>query len=325
MRKLELHTPVGWDEWTNRTKTFSEAEGIPYCDLLNLALCSLAAKGSPQETCALRNLTQEGADVDCAIGIEGNTPLHYSCKNSHVYHVNALLELGASVDARNLLGHSALHDACAGQNSRPWIASLLLRHGADPSCAQYILAVADYVRQWPAVEAKIGTGCVKESFSGTILMLVLLLRYTPFSTEQDVRTNAWDLKYACFVIGELMGIKHEIETYNSEEDLELQPIYWIDDDISFIWSLLGWCFNALNVERPKDVPGPPFWGITTEGDAERLERAYRDTAGCHVRNQHTATPNNNSHSQIAQPSNQRSSSSDTTLTLAWVGDSIFED
>jgi ankyrin repeat protein len=54
----------------------------------------------------------------------------------HLPTVEQFLKLGATVGARNSLGHTALHFAAASfWGERPGIVELLITHGADPEAA----------------------------------------------------------------------------------------------------------------------------------------------------------------------------------------------
>lgn len=59
----------------------------------------------------------------------GNTPLHCSVQNRSLSSIDKLCSLGISIDARNMIGKSALSSACQSQDYES--CEMLLRHHAD--------------------------------------------------------------------------------------------------------------------------------------------------------------------------------------------------
>lgn len=90
------------------------------------------------DTDQVRRLAKEGVDIDFD-GIQQITPLMWTVaygKKNVKKTVKLLLELGADVNARDGIGRTALHMACASDKpwSRPWskgIVKALIRGGAD--------------------------------------------------------------------------------------------------------------------------------------------------------------------------------------------------
>lgn len=78
---------------------------------------------------AVRMLVDAGADIECRQSISGMTALHYAVLANRVPSAEALLKMGADVNAVNLEGATPLMIAVS-QNSRT-MASLLINAGAD--------------------------------------------------------------------------------------------------------------------------------------------------------------------------------------------------
>ncbi|XP_030631447.1 ankyrin repeat domain-containing protein 61-like [Chanos chanos] len=84
-------------------------------------------------------LIEMGADVNMVVRHTGNSALHlavyaasrklYGTLDADLECISVLLERGASVDALNKEGHTALHEAC--HSGAETIVNLLLKHGAD--------------------------------------------------------------------------------------------------------------------------------------------------------------------------------------------------
>jgi truncated hemoglobin YjbI/ankyrin repeat protein len=80
-----------------------------------------------------RVLLAAGATVDIASGPTGGTALHQAARRGNVAVAQALLDHGATIDARDAKGQTPLRRAV---NCRqPEIVRLLVRHGADPRAA----------------------------------------------------------------------------------------------------------------------------------------------------------------------------------------------
>lgn len=62
----------------------------------------------------------------------GFTPLHHAAQDGNVEAVEALLDAGATVDARSLDGTTPLMCACSSPRASERVCSVLLRCGADP-------------------------------------------------------------------------------------------------------------------------------------------------------------------------------------------------
>ncbi|MBQ4614049.1 MAG: ankyrin repeat domain-containing protein [Akkermansia sp.] len=96
----------------------------------DLALVAASQSGTPE---AVRWLLQAGMDARDTVGNSGNTLLHVATHNEHGGVVEALLQGGAEVNAKNVVGHTPLHFAMTGLNPNRWhVISVLLREGADP-------------------------------------------------------------------------------------------------------------------------------------------------------------------------------------------------
>ena len=65
----------------------------------------------------------------------GYTPLHFAAGENHVEAAIALLDAGASVDARDAYGNTALWTATFNSRGRGELIRLLLARGADPDSA----------------------------------------------------------------------------------------------------------------------------------------------------------------------------------------------
>jgi truncated hemoglobin YjbI len=78
----------------------------------------------------VRALVRAGAEVDAAGGAKRCTALHMAARRGNVEVACALLDCGATVDARDRLGDTPLRRAV--NLGRIEVAELLLRRGADP-------------------------------------------------------------------------------------------------------------------------------------------------------------------------------------------------
>lgn len=82
---------------------------------------------------SVRWLLSVGLDARATVGVSGNTLLHVATHNEHGGVVEALIQGGAEVNAKNVVGHTPLHFAMTGLNPNRWhVISVLLREGADP-------------------------------------------------------------------------------------------------------------------------------------------------------------------------------------------------
>ena len=102
-----------------------------------------AAKAGDQE--ALRTAIEEArgrANLDCAGGFDGNTPLHWAVEKGHTSCVRILCEMGATVDSRERWQNWTPLMIAASKDRRPE-AELLLAHGADASLRAKGRAAAD--------------------------------------------------------------------------------------------------------------------------------------------------------------------------------------
>lgn len=94
------------------------------------ALIAASQSGTVQ---AVRWLLAAGLDARATVGDSGNTLLHLATHNEHGGVVEALIQGGAEVNAKNVVGHTPLHFAMTGLNPNRWhVISVLLREGADP-------------------------------------------------------------------------------------------------------------------------------------------------------------------------------------------------
>jgi hypothetical protein len=73
-----------------------------------------------------------GAPVN-AVGADGGTPLHWACHHDRPDMVRLLLDRGADLSVQNRWGRTALH--VAARRGCELVASLLLSRGADPDAA----------------------------------------------------------------------------------------------------------------------------------------------------------------------------------------------
>jgi ankyrin repeat protein len=82
-------------------------------------------------TATVETLLRLGADINArSTNTVGNTPLHAAVAGGRVDAALALVDAGATIDARDGGGHTPLHIAAEG-GYVPIVESLL-RHGADP-------------------------------------------------------------------------------------------------------------------------------------------------------------------------------------------------
>ncbi|XP_035684009.1 L-asparaginase-like isoform X3 [Branchiostoma floridae] len=97
-------------------------------DALFPALMCAAAKNGDNST--LQALIQQGGNMD-AKDYDGRTPLHIACSHGHADTVEFLLKNGASVYQRDAAGHTCLRDAIKFRNFP--IIKLLVKTGANLS------------------------------------------------------------------------------------------------------------------------------------------------------------------------------------------------
>lgn len=94
------------------------------------AMMAASQSGTEQ---AVRWLLAAGMDACATVGDSGNTLLHIATHNEHDGVVEALIEGGAEVNAKNVVGHTPLHFVMTGLNRNRWhVISALLQAGADP-------------------------------------------------------------------------------------------------------------------------------------------------------------------------------------------------
>jgi ankyrin repeat protein len=80
-----------------------------------------------------RVLLEAGATVDVATGPTRGTALHQAARRGHDSVAQALLDHGASIDARDAKGQTALRRAVNCRQVH--IVRLLVQYGADPNAA----------------------------------------------------------------------------------------------------------------------------------------------------------------------------------------------
>lgn len=104
---------------------------------------------------SVRWLLSVGLDARATVGDSGNTLLHVATQNEHGGVVEALIQGGAEVNAKNVLGHTPLHFAMTGLNPNRWhVISVLLREGADPYlCNNFGQNAIEWAR--PEIRAKL--------------------------------------------------------------------------------------------------------------------------------------------------------------------------
>ena len=80
-----------------------------------------------------RVLLEAGAAADVASGPTRGTPLHQAARRGYVSVAEALLDRGATIDARDAKGQTPLRRAVNCRQLQ--IVRLLVQHGADPLAA----------------------------------------------------------------------------------------------------------------------------------------------------------------------------------------------
>ena len=82
----------------------------------------------------IRLLVSKGMDVNIQNSISGNTPLHMVCmvspSNNKVETARVLLELGADINAQDIMGNTPLHQACRDRID-PGLIEFLIANGAN--------------------------------------------------------------------------------------------------------------------------------------------------------------------------------------------------
>jgi hypothetical protein len=119
-------------------KMWLDEGGDPNCTKKTQKGTPLSRAASKGHVSAVALLLSKGANVQ-ALGRQGMTPLHESAGCSRgVECIETLLKYGADVSARDSFQRTALHYANTVE-----IASLLLRHGADPNSSDKNGVTAD--------------------------------------------------------------------------------------------------------------------------------------------------------------------------------------
>jgi hypothetical protein len=94
-----------------------------------LRMCGIGTEGMTViKTADVVGLIDQGADLH-AKDMLGDTPLHFACYNGHAEVVKALLEKGADLHAKDNNGYSPLHWACMYGHAE--VVKALLEKGAD--------------------------------------------------------------------------------------------------------------------------------------------------------------------------------------------------
>ncbi len=106
--------------------------GLGYAGVVEAQPTRLVDAAKQGERAAVRSLLDQGASVDAAEG-DGTTALHWASYHDDVDAVGLLLDAGADVNAANDLGATALW--AASQNGGVAVVKTLLDAGADPSVA----------------------------------------------------------------------------------------------------------------------------------------------------------------------------------------------
>lgn len=98
-----------------------------------LVLIPLCRKG---DRVGIEGQVQAGTGTVEERDIEGNTPLHVAVEapRNEIATVQCLLELGADVNAVNMLGAAPLHYVCLRKSNHRGIANVLLENGAEINC-----------------------------------------------------------------------------------------------------------------------------------------------------------------------------------------------
>lgn len=141
----------GGEYHLNRLKLLVE-NGVRLSEDGPMALIAASQSGTEP---AVRWLVAAGLDARATVGDSGNTLLHLATHNEHGGVVEALIEGGADVNAKNVVGHTPLHFAMTGFNPNRWhVISVLLREGADPYlCNNFDQNAIEWAR--PEIRAKL--------------------------------------------------------------------------------------------------------------------------------------------------------------------------
>lgn len=78
---------------------------------------------------ALKDLVQQGANVEATVAQNGKTALHFASEKGHIGVVDFLLKNGANVDKLDAVGQSSVYMAAV--NNRLSVVQLLIEQGAD--------------------------------------------------------------------------------------------------------------------------------------------------------------------------------------------------
>ena len=93
--------------------------------------------GADEDSKAVLALLEKGADANAPFPIVGTRALMVAAAHGHTDTVQALLDAGADVNAKDVTGWTALH--AAAFKGDPEIVQLLLDHGAIPGKASWFL------------------------------------------------------------------------------------------------------------------------------------------------------------------------------------------
>ncbi|HFJ9612664.1 TPA: ankyrin repeat domain-containing protein [Stenotrophomonas maltophilia] len=129
-------------------------ENIPDLNVLNEkgnSLMHIAAYHGQE--LVLRELADAGADINVRNKKEGWPPLHCAIYNNSFGCVNALVSMGADVNAQDVDGDTALHIAAA--YSIIPVAEMILKAGGDATARNNHGQVPAYITQDPLIFEKL--------------------------------------------------------------------------------------------------------------------------------------------------------------------------